>query len=127
MAESQTVYLFDRKNGNALMYATVIKDGQEMPDNGTTIVCPNGLYEPHFDEQAQTWKGITKEEWEAKHPQQPVEPTTQQKLDAQTQIQLAQLMKQNKEQATLNARLTIDIASLKKQVAGDTKAAQQEV
>lgn len=105
----------------------VVADDYELKANETTVVCPDGLYEPSFDEAAQTWKGITKEEWEAKHPQQPVEPTTQQKLDAQTQIQLAQLMKQNKEQATLNARLTIDIASLKKQVAGDTKAAQQEV
>lgn len=105
----------------------VVADDYELKANETTIVCPDGLYEPSFDEAAQTWKGITKEEWEAKHPQQPVEPTTQQKLDAQMQIQLAQLMKQNKEQATLNARLTIDIASLKKQVAGDTKAAQQEV
>lgn len=124
MAETKWIYLFDRSKGNALMYADILEDGQTMPDNATTVVCPDGLYEPSFDEAAQTWKGITKEEWEAKHPQQPVEPTTQQKLDAQTQIQLAQLMKQNKEQATLNARLTIDIASLKKQVAGDIKAAQ---
>ena len=102
----------------------VVAVDYELKANETTVVCPDGLYEPSFDEAAQTWKGITKEEWEAKHPQQPVEPTTQQKLDVQMQIQLAQLMKQNKEQATLNARLTIDIASLKKQVAGDTKAAQ---
>ena len=54
MAESQWVYLFDRQNGNALMYATVLEDGQKMPDNGTTVVCPNGLYDPYFDEQAQT-------------------------------------------------------------------------
>ena len=124
MAETQWIYLFDKSNGNALMYASPLEDGEAMPDNATTVECPQGLYDPYFDEQAQTWKGITKEEWEAKHPQQPVEPTTQQKLDAQTQIQLAQLMKQNKEQATLNARLTIDIASLKKQIAGNTNAAQ---
>lgn len=102
----------------------VVADDYGLKANETTVVCPDGLYEPSFDEAAQTWKGITKEEWEAKHPQQPVEPITQQKLDAQTQIQLAQLMKQNKEQATLNARLTIDIASLKKQIAGNTKVAQ---
>lgn len=124
MAETKWIYLFDRSKGNALMYADILEAGQTMPDNATTVVCPDGLYDPYFDEQAQTWKGITKEEWEAKHPQQPVEPTTQQKLDAQTQIQLAPLMKQNKEQATLNARLTIDIASLKKQIAGNTNAAQ---
>ena len=124
MAETQWIYLFDKSNGNALMYASPLEDGEAMPDNATTVECPQGLYDPYFDEQAQTWKGITKEEWEANDPQQPVEPTTRQKLDAQTQIQLAQLMKQNKEQATLNARLTIDIASLKKQIAGNTNAAQ---
>lgn len=124
MAETKWIYLFDRSKENALMYADILEDGQTMPDNATTVVCPNGLYDPYFDEQAQTWKGITKEEWEAKHPQKPVELTDQQKHDAQTQIQLAQLMQQNKEQATLNARLTIDIATLKKQVAGDTKVAQ---
>ncbi|WP_283584552.1 hypothetical protein [Limosilactobacillus urinaemulieris] len=124
MAESQWIYLFDRSKGNALMYADVLEDGQTMPDNATIVVCPDGLYDPYFDEQAQTWKGITKEEWEAKLPQHPVEPTDQQKLDAQTQIQLAQLLQQNKKQATFNAQLTVDVATLKKQLAETTKAAQ---
>lgn len=124
MAESKVIYLFDRTKHNLFMYPTLLEDGQAMPDNATDVVCPNGLFKPCFDETGKKWVGISQEEWEAKHPQQPVEPTTQQKLDAQTQIQLAQLMKQNKEQATLNARLTIDIASLKKQIAGNTNAAQ---
>lgn len=112
MAESQTVYLFDRKNGNALMYATVIKDGQEMPDNGTTIVCPNGLYEPCFDEQAQTWKGITKEEWEAKHPQKPVEQSADAKVMNTMGIQIANLTKQNQSLSqTVNA-LGLQIAKM---------------
>lgn len=117
------IYRYDAST-KKLTGTDVVADDYGLQANETTVVCPDGLYEPSFDEAAQTWKGITKEEWEAKHPQQPVEPTTQQKLDAQTQIQLAQLMKQNKEQATLNARLTIDIASLKKQIAGNTNAAQ---
>lgn len=121
---AEKIYLYDRANGNKLRYAIYLEDGQAMLDSATRVVCPDGLYDPYFDEQAQTWKGITKEEWEAKLPQHPAEPTDQQKHDAQTQIQLAQLMQQNKEQATLNARLTIDIATLKKQVAGDTKVAQ---
>lgn len=114
------IYRYDAST-KKLTGTDVVADDYGLQANETTVVCPDGLYEPSFDEAAQTWKGITKEEWEAK---QPVEPTTQQKLDAQTQIQLAQLMKQNKEQATLNARLTIDIASLKKQIAGNTNAAQ---
>ncbi|WP_302151269.1 hypothetical protein [Limosilactobacillus vaginalis] len=124
MGEPQVIYLFDRSKHNLFMYPALLEDGQAMPDNATTVVCPNGLFDPCFDEAAQTWNGISQEEWEAKHPQHPAEPTDQQKHDAQTQIQLAQLMQQNKEQATLNARLTIDIATLKKQVAGDTKVAQ---
>ena len=124
MAETKWIYLFDRSKGNALMYADILEEGQTMPDNATTVVCPDGLYDPYFDEQVQAWKGITKEEWEAKLPAEPQNPTDQQKLEAQTQIQLAQLLQQNKEQATLNAQLAIDIATLKKQVAGDTKVAQ---
>lgn len=124
MAETKWIYLFDRSKGNALMYATILEDGQTMPDNATTVICPNGLYNPYFDEQAQAWKGITKEEWEAKLPQHPAEPTDQQKLDAQTQIQLAQLLQQNKKQAAFNAQLTVDVATLKKQLAETAKAAQ---
>lgn len=112
MAESQTVYLFDRKNGNALMYATVIKDGQEMPDNGTTIVCPNGLYEPCFDEQAQTWKGITKEEWEAKHPQKPVEPSDDDKTMNMMGIQIANLTKQSQSLSQAVNTLGLQIAKM---------------
>ena len=97
MAESQWVYLFDRQNGNALMYATVLEDGQKMPDNGTTVVCPNGLYDPYFDEQAQTWKSITKEEWEAKHTQKPVVPSQADKVMNDLGLQMAQLTAENKQ------------------------------
>ena len=72
---AEKIYLYDRANGNKLRYAIYLDDGQAMPDSATTVVCPDGLYDPCFDEQAQTWKGITKEEWEAKLPQHPVEPT----------------------------------------------------
>lgn len=117
------IYRYDAST-KKLTGTDVVADDYGLQANETTVVCPDGLFEPCFDETGKKWVGISQEEWEAKHPQQPVEPTTQQKLDAQTQIQLAQLMKQNKEQATLNARLTIDIASLKKQIAGNTNAAQ---
>lgn len=95
MAESQWVYLFDRQNGNALMYATVLEDGQKMPDNGTTVVCPNGLFEPCFDETAHTWNGLTQEEWEAKHPLKPVEPSADATVMNTMGIQIANLTKQN--------------------------------
>lgn len=124
MAESKVIYLFDRTKHNLFMYPTLLEDGQTMPDNATDIVCPNSLFKPRFDETGKKWVGISQEEWEAKLPQHPVEPTDQQKLDAQTQIQLAQLLQQNKKQAAFNAQLTVDVATLKKQLAETTKTAQ---
>lgn len=117
------IYRYDAST-KKLTGTDVVADDYGLKANETTVVCPDGLYESSFDEAVQTWKGITKEEWEAKHPQQPVEPTTQQKLDAQTQIQLAQLLQQNKKQAAFNAQLTVDVATLKKQLAETAKAAQ---
>ena len=112
MAESQWVYLFDRQNGNALMYATVLEDGQKMPDNGTTVVCPNGLYDPYFDEQAQTWKSITKEEWEAKYPQKPVVPSQADKVMNDLGLQMAQLAAENKQLKQSINQLGLQLAQL---------------
>lgn len=117
----KAVYSWDKDNH--LDTINLVEDDYQLAPSETFTKPEDGLYEP-ISWTGSAWVGVSKEEWEAKHPQQPIEPTTQQKLDAQMQIQLAQLMKQNKEQAPLNARLTIDIASLKKQVVGDTKAAQ---
>lgn len=112
MAESQWVYLFDRQNGNALMYATVLEDGQKMPDNATTVVCPNGLYDPYFDESSKTWKGLTQEEWKAKHPQKPVETSDDAKVMNTLGIQIANLTKQNQSlNQTVNA-LGLQIAKM---------------
>lgn len=112
MAESQWVYLFDRQNGNALMYATVLEDGQKMPDNATTVVCPNGLYDPYFDESSKTWKGLTQEEWKAKHPQKPVETSDDAKVMNTLGIQIANLTKQNQSLSqTVNA-LGLQIAKM---------------
>lgn len=112
MAESQWVYLFDRQNGNALMHATVLEDGQKMPDNGTTVVCPNGLYDPYFDEQAQTWKSITKEEWEAKHTQKPVVPSQADKVMNDLGLQMAQLTAENKQLKQSINQLGLQLAQL---------------
>ncbi|MBB1063652.1 hypothetical protein [Limosilactobacillus fastidiosus] len=68
------IYQYDAST-KKLTGTDVVADDYELKANETTIVCPDGLYEPSFDEQANAWKGITKEEWEAKHPQQPVKPS----------------------------------------------------
>lgn len=118
---SKAVYSWDKDNHFDTI--KLVEDDYQLASNETFVKPEDGLYEP-ITWNGSTWVGVSKEEWETKHPQNPIEPTVQQKLDAQTQIQLAQLMKQNKQQAALNAQLTIDIASLKKQVVGNTKAAQ---
>lgn len=112
MAESQWVYLFDRQNGNALMYATVLEDGQKMPDNATTIECPQGLYDPYFDETAHTWNGLTQEEWKAKHPQKPVEPSDDDKIMNMMGIQIANLIKQNQSLSQTVNTLGLQIAKM---------------
>lgn len=115
--------VYSWNDDNRLDKIKLVEDEYQLASNETFIKPEDGLYEP-ISWTGSTWVGVSKEKWETKYPQKPIEPTVQQKLDAQMQIQLAQLTKQNKEQATLNAQLTVDIALLKKQIAGNTKAAQ---
>lgn len=106
----------------------VIKDDEQVPANATTLV-PEGLY-PRFD--GTKWNPITREEFDRinpptrqatpQQPAQPANPSAQDQLNAQTQLQLAQLMQQSKSQAQLNAKLTIDIAMLKQELSKDSKA-----
>lgn len=95
MAETKWIYLFDRSKGNALMYPAPLEDGQAMPDNATDVVCPNGLFEPHFDEASKKWVGISQEEWEAKQPQQPAQPTAGAQAMNALGLQVASLMAEN--------------------------------
>lgn len=112
MAETQWIYLFDKANGNALMYASPLEDGEAMPDNATTVECPQGLYDPYFDESSKAWKGLTQEEWEAKHPRKPVEPSADAKVMNTMGIQIANLTKQNQSLSqTVNA-LGLQIAKM---------------
>lgn len=68
------------------------------------------------------WQSATQEEHDAYvkqqqalYPQQQpsTEPTTQDKLNATTSVQLAQLVDKSKQQDQLNAQLTIDLATVK--------------
>jgi hypothetical protein len=83
------------------------------------------------------WQSATQEEHDAyfkqqqalylqQHPEAARQqgPTDQQKLNATTSLQLAQLLADSKKQDKLNAQLTIDLASLKQQLQqkNDTKA-----
>lgn len=91
MAEPQVIYLFDRAKHNLLMYPALLEDGQAMPDNATDVVCPNGLFEPCFDETGKKWVGISQEEWEAKYPQQTAQPAADAQAMNALGLQVAQL------------------------------------
>lgn len=97
MGELQVIYLFDRSKHNSFMYPALLKDGQAMPDNATDVVCPNGLFEPCFDETGKKWVGISQEEWEAKYPQKPVVPSQADKVMNNLGLQMAQLTAENKQ------------------------------
>ena len=119
MAETQVIYLFDRTKHNLLMYPALLEDGQTMPDNATDVVCPNGLFEPCFDETGKKWAGISQEEWEAKHPQQPAQPTAGAQAMNTLGLQVAQLIAEN-------SQLKESINSLGLQVAKVTGTSNKE-
>lgn len=105
------IYRYDAST-KKLTGTDVVVDDYGLQANETTVVCPDGLYEPSFDEAAQTWKGITKEEWEAKHPRKPVEPSADAKVMNTMGIQIANLTKQNQSLSqTVNA-LGLQIAKM---------------
>ena len=97
----------------------IVDDDYELAANETFDKPADGLYEP-IKRKDNNWIGTPKEEWEANQPKVEVKPTAQQQANPQMSLQLAQLMKKVGDQDKLNARLTIDIAMLKKQQSGAT-------
>ena len=79
------VYFYDNVTKEFAGY-DIIDDAAEFPANATTVA-PTGLYDPTWNENTQSWKSLTKEEWEKKHPAPVPKPTPE-------QIQLAALTKQ---------------------------------
>ena len=112
MAESKVIYLFDRTKHNLFMYPTLLEDGQAMPDNATDVVCPNGLFKPCFDETGKKWVGISQEEWEAKHPQQPAHPTSGAQAMNTLGLQVASLMAENNQLKQSVNQLGLQVAKL---------------
>lgn len=97
----------------------MVEDDYQLKDNETFKKPQDGLYEP-IKWNGTDWVGTPKEVWEANQPKVEIKPTDQQKLNAATNLQIAQLLAANKQQAQLNAKLTIDIAQLKAQTQGTT-------
>lgn len=79
------IYFYDNSTKEFAGY-DVIDDTAEIPANATEIA-PAGLYDPTWNENTHSWKSLTKEEWEKKHPAPVPKPTPE-------QVQLAALTKQ---------------------------------
>lgn len=114
------VWLYDTTGKNKLTGTTKVPRGTELLVGQTYIKPESGLYgTPMFDEDQLRWFGMTKEEWlKSDHLNggKPVDkPTSQQTLIANLMKQNAELQKQVKTQATVNATMMKSIAELKTQ------------
>lgn len=115
-----TAYLYDTLDKNKLIGTIKVPRGSELLVGQTYIKPADGLYgTPMFDEDQLRWFGMTKEEWlKSDHLNggKPVDkPTSQQTLIANLMKQNAELQKQVKTQATVNATMMKSIAELKTQ------------
>lgn len=113
------IYKWD---GQSIFSGTKLVEDDYQPQAGETFVA---IPQPNLMPVKWTgsaWQSATQEEHDAYvkqqqalYPQQQPsnEPTTQDKLNANTSVQLAQLVDKSKQQDQLNAQLTIDVATLK--------------
>ena len=113
-----TVYLYDTLDKNKLIGTTTVPRGSELIVGQTYIKPADGLYgTPMFDEEQLRWFGMSKEEWLKTDYLNGGEPTntpsSQQQLMASLMKTNADLQKQVKLQATVNATIMKSIAELK--------------
>lgn len=117
---TETVYvsLYD-ENGH-YTYNRAIPKGQPLKPGEEAHLVPQGLWEPIKHLDADPWWEGTPEEvamaaMEANAPKP--EPTAQEKLNAQTMIEMMRLKQANESQAKINAALMMDNLQLKAAVA----------
>lgn len=113
-----TVYLYDTLDKNKLIGTTTVPRGSQLLVGQTYIKPADGLYgTPMFDEEQLRWFGMSKEEWLKTDHLNGGEPTNapspQQQLMASLMKTNADLQKQVKLQATVNATIMKSIAELK--------------
>lgn len=113
-----TVYLYDTLDKNKLIGTTTVPRGSELLVGQTYIKPADGLYgTPMFDEDQLRWFGMSKEEWLKSDHLNGGEPTNkpspQQQLMASLMKTNADLQKQVKLQATVNATMMKSITELK--------------
>lgn len=90
-----------------LDHSELVDDDYQLPANATDIRPQDGLYEP-LSFTGTEWVGVTREEWLANQPEpEPVEPTEQDKINAQLMLTDA---KNKKDQDILNAQILLQIA-----------------
>lgn len=119
--EQKTVWQYDRANGNQFSdYKTVDAD-YELQVGETFIEPASDLLDPYFDEQAQQWLGISKEEWDKKYTVKPDEPNKSDQALNTLGLQIAQVQKtQSAQSKEINAQsqalnaLGLQIAAAKK-------------
>lgn len=119
MADQKIVYRYD--SNNLFTSTDLVGADYQLKPGETFLAVPQGALEP-IKWTGSAWQSATQEEHDAYvkqqqalYPQQQPsnEPTTQDKLNANTTVQLAQLVDKSKQQDQLNAQLTIDVATLK--------------
>lgn len=111
-------WVYDTTNKNKLVGVINVPRGSELLVGQTYIKPADGLYgTPRFDEEQLRWFGMTKEEWQKTDylngGKESIQPSSQQQLMASLMKTNADLQKQVKLQATVNATIMKSIAELK--------------
>ena len=134
MADKKIIYRYNSQN--IFVSTDIVADDYQLQGGETFVAVPQGGLMP-IKWTGSAWQQATTEEHAAyvkqqqalylqQHPEAARQqgPTDQQKLNATTSLQLAQLLANSKKQDKLNAQLTIDLALLKQQLQqkNDTKA-----
>lgn len=112
------VYLYDTLDHNKLVGTTNVPRGTQLLVGQTYIKPADGLYgTPMFDTEQLRWFGMTKEEWlnsdYLNGGKASTQPGPQQQMMASLMKTNADLQKQVKLQATVNATIMKSIAELK--------------
>lgn len=111
-------WVYDTTNRNKLVGVINVPRGSQLLVGQTYIKPADGLYgTPRFDEEQLRWFGTTKEEWQKTDylngGKESIQPSPQQQMMASLMKTNADLQKQVKLQATVNATIMKSIAELK--------------
>lgn len=111
-------WVYDTTNKNKLVGVINVPRGSQLLVGQTYIKPADGLYgTPRFDEEQLRWFGMTKEEWQKTDclngGKESIQPSPQQQMMASLMKTNADLQRQVKLQATVNATMMKSIAELK--------------